>query len=267
MPWFRPLFHTACWAAMTAYVRLLFSTLMRSKQEHIKLNRHSTFACRCERIVYTELKYERTSINMMIFFNKRLAFLAVPKTGTSALERALGSKASATFRDPPGLKHTNARGFEKKFRHLFERPNLPAIETMAIMREPVAWLGSWYRYRQREALNGHPNSTKEVSFDAFVEAYLSESPPAYAHLGSQARFVTDSQGDLLVNHLFSYNDLDEARRFMEHRLDLKISLPTVNVSPRANISLDPDVEKQLRQKCSLDFQIYSALEEGPLSLS
>lgn len=204
---------------------------------------------------------------MMIFFNKRLAYLAVPKTGTSALERALGAKASTIFRDPPGLKHTNARGFEKKFRHLFERPNLPSIETMAVMREPIAWLGSWYRYRQRDALNGHPNSTRSVSFDQFVEAYLSDIPPPYAHLGSQARFITDNQGDLLINHLFSYNDLESARHFLERRLSLKIELPKVNVSPRAKLDLSPDLDAALRQRCVLDFEIYAALEDGPLSLS
>lgn len=202
----------------------------------------------------------------MIFFDQRLAYLAVPKTGTSALERALGPKASAVFRAPPSLKHTNARGFEKKIRNLFERDNLPGIETIAVMREPINWLGSWYRYRQRSALDGHPNSTKDVNFDGFVEAYLSETPPAFAQLGSQARFVTDSQGDLLINHLFSYADLSAARRFLERRLGLHIDMPTVNISPKLELTLSPTIEDNLRERCALDFQIYSALEDGPLSV-
>ena len=204
---------------------------------------------------------------MMIFFNERLAYLAVPKTGTSALERALGSKASAVFRDPPGLKHTNARGFERKFRKLFERNTLAPLETMAVMREPMAWLGSWYRYRQRPALSGHKNSTEHVSFDAFIEAYLSPEQPAFARIGSQGRFVTDEHGDLLVNHLFSYADLDTARRFLERRLSTTIDLKPVNTSPRARTELSTDLEQELRVKCALDFQIYAALAEGPLSVS
>ncbi|SFR50258.1 hypothetical protein [Litoreibacter janthinus] len=204
---------------------------------------------------------------MMIFFKERLAFLAVPKTGTSALERALGSKASAVFRDPPGIKHTNARGFESKYRKLFERGNLRPIETMAVMREPVEWLGSWYRYRQRPAIDGHPNSTANMTFDAFVAAYLSSDQPSYAEVGSQARFVTDKSGDLLVNHLFSYRDLGAAVRFLENRLSHEITLKAVNQSPKRELALSPDLRAELHKRCALDFDIYAALEEGPLSLS
>jgi hypothetical protein len=204
---------------------------------------------------------------MMIFFQERLAFLAVPKTGTSALENALGPKASAIFRDPPGIKHTNARGFESKYRKLFERGNLPPLETMAVMREPVDWLGSWFRYRQRPSLAGHPNSTAGLSFDEFVAAYLSDNQPAFANVGSQARFVTDQGGDLLINHLFSYHDLASAVEFLERRLDREITLKSVNLSPKRGLSLSSELSSELRRACALDFEIYEALMDGPLSVS
>ncbi|TDT77872.1 hypothetical protein BDE40_1172 [Litoreibacter halocynthiae] len=204
---------------------------------------------------------------MMIFFKERLAFLAVPKTGTSALENALGPKASVIFRDPPGIKHTNARSFEAKYRQLFERGNLPPLETMAVMREPVEWLGSWYRYRQRPALNGHPNSTAGLSFDDFVTAYLADVQPAFANVGQQSRFVTDQSGDLLINHLFSYHNLAAAIRFLEDRLDRKISLKSINQSPKQDISLSPALSAELRKTCALDFEIYQALQDGPLSIA
>lgn len=204
---------------------------------------------------------------MMIFFHERLAFLAVPKTGTSALENALGSKASVIFRDPPGIKHTNARGFEAKYRKLFERGNLPPLETVAVMREPIDWLGSWFRYRQRPALKGHPNSTAGLSFDEFVAAYLSDTQPAYANVGSQARFVTDQSGDILINHLFSYADLNAAIQFLEQRLERQITLKPVNPSPKKELSLSADLETEIRKSCALDFDIYDALQDGPLSIS
>ncbi|MGR3621477.1 hypothetical protein [Pseudophaeobacter sp.] len=74
---------------------------------------------------------------MMVFFKERLVVLAVPKTGTCALESALSPKASVAFRNPTYLKHTRARGFESDYRKLFERPNLPPLETMAVMRDPL----------------------------------------------------------------------------------------------------------------------------------
>lgn len=204
---------------------------------------------------------------MMIFFKERLVYLAVPKTGTSAIERALASHASAVFRDPPGMKHTNALGFERKFRALFERGNLPALQTMAVMREPLEWLGSWFRYRRRPALAGHPNSTAEVNFDQFLEAYLSDDQPPFANIGSQGRFLTDQSGDLLVNHIFSYADFATVKAFLKERLSRNVDLDTVNKSPEAILAAAPSLLEELRRQYALDFEIYEALSDGPLSVS
>ncbi|PTX56051.1 hypothetical protein C8N43_0701 [Litoreibacter ponti] len=203
----------------------------------------------------------------MIFFKERLVYLAVPKTGTSAIERALGRHASAVFRDPPGMKHTNALGFERKFRGLFERKTLSPLETMAVMREPLDWLGSWYRYRRRPALDGHPNSTRDVSFDEFVEAYLQDTRPAFADIGSQARFLTDQSGALLINHVFAYTDFETIRAFLATRLNRPIEFDKVNTSPRAPLSLSKGLRSRLEKTCAQDFEIYEALKDGPLSVT
>ena len=49
---------------------------------------------------------------------------------------------------------------------------------IGVMREPRDWLGSWYRYRQRPGIPDKRRSTAGMSFDAFVEAYCTEKPPA-----------------------------------------------------------------------------------------
>lgn len=204
---------------------------------------------------------------MMVFHKERLAYLAVPKTGTSAVEKALHRRASLVLRDPPGLKHTNARGFESRFRGMFERGKMASVQTVAVVREPLDWLGSWYRYRQRAGLSGHPNSTENISFDQFVDGYLADKQPPFAEVGSQARFVTDENGDLLVNHLFGYEDLGPFVIFMQRRLGLKIELQTVNKSPNRAIDLSQDLYTALRDRCAADFQIHAALSEGPLTVN
>ncbi|MEM7470224.1 MAG: gamma-glutamyl kinase [Pseudomonadota bacterium] len=196
---------------------------------------------------------------MMIFFKERLAYLAVPKTGTTAIERALHRRASAVFRDPPGIKHTNARGYERKFRLLFDRSNLAPVETVAIMREPVSWLGSWYRYRQRAALSGHKNSTEGISFDRFVEAYLSETQPDFAKLGSQARFLTDDKGTVLASYVFPYEDFTPFLGFLKTRLGEEPKLDRVNASPEGNVTLSPSLLAELKQKHFQDFEIHAQI--------
>ena len=203
---------------------------------------------------------------MMIFYKERLAYLAVPKTATTSVEHALRHRASVILRDPPGLKHTNARRYERRFRPLFEHSDLSPVETVAVFREPISWLSSWFRYRQRAGLKGHPNSTFGLSFDQFIEAYLSETRPPYADLGSQGRFVTDDNSELLVQHLFQYEDMPSFEKFLEHRLGEPVQLEKRNTSAAGAVGLSDELEQELRQTYALDFQIHAALSEGPLSI-
>ncbi len=204
---------------------------------------------------------------MMVFQKERLVYLAVPKTGTSAIERALARRATALFRDPPGLKHTNAQGFERKFRAIFEQWGNTPFQTCAVFREPIDWLGSWFRYRQRPALEGHKNSTAGLSFDEFVDAYLLEKQPPFAKVGAQGRFVTDGSGELLVNHLFQYERMSEFYDFLHTKLGREIETKQINVSPKAPIELSATLEARLRDQFRLDFEIHDALMDGPISVS
>ena len=42
---------------------------------------------------------------MLVFYKERLAFLSVPKTGTTAYESALRPRADIVISEPPLLKH------------------------------------------------------------------------------------------------------------------------------------------------------------------
>ena len=47
-------------------------------------------------------------------------------------------------------------------------------ETVCVIREPIDWLGSWYRFRSRSSAP-KAKSTKGISFETFVEGYLDEA--------------------------------------------------------------------------------------------
>ena len=46
---------------------------------------------------------------MLVFWNKKLVFLSVPKTGTTAIEAALAPFADIVVSNPPELKHAPIR--------------------------------------------------------------------------------------------------------------------------------------------------------------
>ncbi len=193
---------------------------------------------------------------MLVFWKQRLVFLAVPKTGTSAYEAALGPHAAMTIYDPPELKHAPVYRYNRFFRPMMEKMGAEDMELLAVIREPISWLGSWYRYRQRGFLEGKPTSTRGISFDAFCDAYATGDRPPYANVGSQAKFIEPRPNGVSVSHLYKYENQIGLLGFLEDRLQMKIDLPRENVSPRRDLELSAQTEAKLRRKCAEDFEVW-----------
>ncbi|WGW02995.1 sulfotransferase family protein [Tropicibacter oceani] len=193
---------------------------------------------------------------MLVFWKQRLVFLAVPKTGTSAWEAALLPHASMTVLDPPELKHAPVYRYNRFFRPMFDKMGVEHMDVLAVIREPISWLGSWYRYRQRGFLEGKPTSTRGMSFDDFCQAYATGDRPPFANVGSQAKFIEPRPNGTAVTHLFKYENQASLIAFMEDRLKVQIDLPRENVSPRRDLDLSPQTEEKLRRKCAADFDAW-----------
>ena len=194
---------------------------------------------------------------MLVFWKARLVFLAVPKTGTSAYEAALGPAASMTVLDPPELKHAPIYRYNRFFRPMMEKMGAEHMDILAVVREPVSWLGSWYRYRQRGFLEGKPTSTRGISFDEFVQAYTMVERPPFADVGSQEKFIEPRPNGVGVTHLYNYENQSGLLDFLEERLEVKIDLPRENVSPRrGDLTLSYETEARLRRKCAGDFEVW-----------
>ncbi len=196
---------------------------------------------------------------MLVFFKERLAFLSVPKTGTTAYEAALASRADMVISDPPMLKHAPVYRYNRFIRPMFERVCNAEMELMAVMREPVSWLGSWYRYRRRPFMAGKPNSTHEISFDEFVLAYMKGKKPGFADVGSQFQFMKTQPNGTGITHYFRYEDQPRLQAFLEDRLEVSLSLSRENVSPQMALALSPDVEARFKRKCAEEFDLYASI--------
>jgi len=196
---------------------------------------------------------------MLLFWKAKLVVLAVPKTGTTALEEALLPFADAAILNPPDKKHVTARRYRAQLAPFFENRGGRRMETMAVIREPVDWLASWHRYRARPEIAGSETSTADIGFDAFVEAWLSDPEPEFARVGRQSRFVSDAAGQVIVDHLFRYEALGTAVAFLEHRLGRSLSLPRRNVSPPGRARLSPTLDARLRREAAADFALWQAL--------
>lgn len=193
---------------------------------------------------------------MLVFFNPKLVFLSMPKTGTTAYQKALGPMADLMISGPPALKHASLRRYQRFVRPMYSKLFNADMEVLAVIREPVSWLGSWYRYRQRPFLENHPNSTRGISFDAFVSAYCSDDPPEFARVGSQEHFFRTARNGRPVDHLFAYENQTGLQQFLNDRLGSLPDIPRCNVSPSADLTLDPSIEANLRKRNATAFRLY-----------
>ena len=193
---------------------------------------------------------------MLVFWKQRLVFLAVPKTGTSAWARALGPHASMVLSDPPELKHAPVYRYNRFFRPAYEKVMEAEMDLLAVVREPLSWLGSWYRYRQRPFMEGKPNATHGIGFDDFVQAYMRGDRPGFANVGSQATFLEPTKNGTAVSHLYRYENQAGLTAFLEARLGLRLDLPRDNVSPVFDLDLSEETRAKFRRKCAAEYEVW-----------
>lgn len=195
---------------------------------------------------------------MLVFWEQRLVILATPKTGSTAIEAALESLAAVAMQRPPALKHTNVARYHRFIGPYLEAASGKPFTVVALMREPRDWLGSWYRYRQRDDIPDAAKSTSGMSFEAFVTAWCQTPRPVFADVGSQARFLAASS-DRTADRIFRYERIETFIDFLEERLDFQVHLPRLNVSPEAPMDLSVGTEARLREVAAEDFALYDSL--------
>jgi hypothetical protein len=194
---------------------------------------------------------------LLVFWDQRLAFLATPKTGSTAIAAALESLAAVSIQRPPLLKHTTVHRYRRFIGPYLEAASKDQFTLVALMREPRDWLGSWYRFRQREETPA-AKSTVGMSFDDFVRAWCQDPRPEVADVGSQAKFLRPRQG-VGVDRLFRYEEIGSFVEFLEDRLGCEILLPRLNVSPPGITELSAETEALLQAVATEDFALYRTL--------
>lgn len=199
---------------------------------------------------------------MQIFISQKLAFLAVPKTGTTAIEQGLSPYVSIDIRRPPGIKHINGARFHRQIRPFLKTAFGVEVETFAVMREPVERLASWWRYLQRDEVQGKPRSMRGVSFDTFLAAHAEDDPRPMGRIGGdQSAFLMGQSDRPVVTHIFEYGREDLLQAFLQDRFGKEIVLPRLNVSPTAEAKASEKTLDLLRRNRQKEMALWDKLRK------
>lgn len=194
---------------------------------------------------------------MMISIEHKIAFLAMTKTASTSIQQALNPHCDIVFRFNPGVKHISYRKYQRFVQPYLENLGYADIETTCVIREPIDWLFSWYKYRSRDEISKMPQSTKDISFDEFVAKYL-DAPEKEKGIGRPSRFIAMHKSDLRVDHIYKYENLPLYRDFLETRFGRSFTFEHMNASPTHNFSLAPDLTARLQEYFALEYEIYEA---------
>lgn len=196
---------------------------------------------------------------MLVLWDQKLVILATPKTGTTAIEAALGPLAAVSVTHPPALKHTDARLWKTHLKPYLRAVSGEDFEAIALMRDPIAWLGSWYRFTRRDYAETQNEARGPQSFAEFIEGYLSTPTAMFSDVGSQSAFLSDDAGNLAVDRVFRYEQINDFVAFLEDRLDFYIELPSLNVSPEFDLDLSASLRARLKDALAKEYAIYDAI--------
>ncbi|HAV08734.1 MAG TPA: hypothetical protein DEF12_05535 [Rhodobacteraceae bacterium] len=195
---------------------------------------------------------------MLVFATANIAVFATPKTGSTALYMALRKHAQIVLAGQPRFKHMTVRKYERHFEPFLEGAYGLKPERVAAMREPLEYLRSWYKYRQRPELTRASQSTENVSFEEFALAAIASDPPAYAAVGPQLEFLSNATGEVGIHHLFSHED-GLMTAFISERLGKDVRTKPHNVSPIVPTDLSAEADQRIRTALAADYAIWDRI--------
>jgi len=183
-------------------------------------------------------------------------FLAAPKAGSTAIQRAFTEHAQLLTPGPPSLKHVTAAEFEADFAPLLAKHGYPraTYQTTCLVREPIDLTISWWRYRSRKNIRDSAHYTGEMSFDQFAEIVLAGG----GDFRRPAEFACDAGGRLIVDRPFRYDNVDACVSWMATLVGEAVEVGRANVSPQREVAVSPETRRALEEFYADDLALYEA---------
>ena len=167
---------------------------------------------------------------MLIGLEKRFVFVANSKAASTSVEKVLAPFTEIIVAGTPQRKHILLRDALRAYDVVFGQPGYhpDTFFKFGILRDPVDWIHSWYRYRKGNKVES-PLPT-DMTFEDFWTAddWTKFLPSGRKRL--QRDFFTDDDGRILADFIIPYHDLDAQFARVCAHLRVRRPLPRENVS-------------------------------------
>lgn len=193
--------------------------------------------------------------------------LSMPKCASSSLQQALTPVCDVRFKDH--MKHVDFAFVQRWVLPMLAARRAPAPfapRVFCLMREPIDWLYSWYRYSWDEA--GRPLATGGAregypSFAAFLDAYFSPCPPRVGGVLRQTDFLRGADGAPGAIELIRFEDHARLLRMLEGMCGQALELKVTNRSrPRRDADFAGVDLAGLRRRLAAEYAVYDAIPAG-----
>lgn len=204
------------------------------------------------------------NLYMQISTEHGFAFLCTPKCASTSIEETINEFCNINFSGHPKIKHINSKVFIESIllTHSKLVPSVK-IESFCLIREPLEWIQSWYRYRARDELKNkthpnHQNYTGSISYNEFILEFIYEGTrKPFANLDTQYDFMKTHKNHIGVDYIFPMNNIETVATFLSEKVGEQIYIPLKNISPKKLVTLDEGLEIRLRKYLEKDQIIYN----------
>lgn len=203
---------------------------------------------------------------MLIGVEKRFVFVANSKTASTSIEAALMRHAEIHRGGTPQRKHIRLREALRDYDFLFGQPAYApgTFFKFGVMRDPVDWIQSWYRFRQGNEVNhAIPRTMSFAEFWAKADwnrYFKTEDGRAKRH---QRHHFTAWDGTVLADYIIPYHALGDHFGKICDALGVDSPLPRKNVSkgPATPPEIDDALLAEMRDFYAEDYALFDRLDE------
>jgi len=199
---------------------------------------------------------------MLIGVAKRFVFVANTKTASSSIEALLAPHAEISRPGGPAAKHSSIGQIRYVYSFLFNQPDHApeTFFTFGVMRDPIDWIGSWYRFRRGNKVEAP--LPRDLSFRDFWARQDWNIRRGDGTPNLQSNLFCNYRGEVMVDMILPYERLNDLFPRVLQGLGIAGALPQLNVSALGPETLDipADLVDQMRAHYAPDYALRDRMD-------